>query len=325
MPRESHYDLGYVAPEANWIPLRLIVPKEVAQHLQDRIARREIGPNEVDAFLRWARSKPLCPPDEDWYKRFSAFTLVGRGDLPLSVLLAKQKPGGVRLGRLYSKLLKTAAVSLNNPAAQKAAAFLEKHGFEFVSSGSRGYNWNHYSDKGGHLDCDCIVKIIGTGQGPVPAFDPAVQPKYRYTWEIYDPDGYKLTPGEGTWASFCVAVMTALEKLGPKTSSERPPPITFEKMKAYLQKHGYQAEDVETGTEDKYVVYNLPDDNTILTLNEVDFGNTFEDVAFQIFEDGSEFPTAEGKTYAELIAYLTEHFGDRTKTSALEAPPMPSW
>jgi hypothetical protein len=324
MPKGRHheiYDLGYVAPEADWIPLKLIVPREVAQHLKDRIASREIGPKEVEFFLCWARSKPLCPPDEEWYKRFSSFTIVGRGDLPLSVLRANQKPAGIRLGKLSSKMLsgKTAAIALNDPAVQKAAAFLEKHGFEFSRGDfSRSASWKHYSDNAGHLDCDCIVMIVGTFPGSVPAFDLNAQPKYRYTWEIYEPyNGYKLTAHRGTWAEFCVSVTTALEKLGPKTAAERPAPITFEKMKAYLQKHGWQPSEIETGGEGSYEIYELPDD-TSLVLNEIGADTAASDIAFQIFGDGEELPSHEGKTYAELIGYLSEHFGDR-KTSGMKS------
>jgi hypothetical protein len=89
-----------------------------------------------------------------------------------------------------------------------------------------------------------------------------------------------------------------------KKGMSRDPQMTLEKIKAYLRKRGYEELRTDLPT------FLLPHNQTVV-LNEADRDDEDEgeDRTFVVFDDEGEEITS-GVTYAQLIVYITENFGD---------------
>lgn len=66
------------------------------QHLLRRLREREITLGDLETLLLWLDTKPEVP-DGEWYKRFSRFTVCGKGSLVRTFLTARQTPVGVEV------------------------------------------------------------------------------------------------------------------------------------------------------------------------------------------------------------------------------------
>jgi hypothetical protein len=69
------------------------VPPALFQHLLDRVQSRKIPASQLELLAKWLDSEPEVPMGQ-WYKRFSAMTVCGEGELIKSILLPTQAPKG---------------------------------------------------------------------------------------------------------------------------------------------------------------------------------------------------------------------------------------
>ena len=65
------------------------LPPALLQHLLDRIQSRKIPASQLELLAKWLDAEPDVP-DGDWYRRFSAMTVCGKGDLIKTFLLPGQ-------------------------------------------------------------------------------------------------------------------------------------------------------------------------------------------------------------------------------------------
>lgn len=72
------------------------LPPALFQHLLDRIQSRKIPATQVDLLAKWLDAEPEVPQGQ-WYKRFSAMTVCGEGELIKTFLLPGQSPKGERV------------------------------------------------------------------------------------------------------------------------------------------------------------------------------------------------------------------------------------
>jgi hypothetical protein len=72
------------------------LPPALFQHLLDRIQSRKIPATQLGLLARWLDTEPDVP-DGEWYKRFSAMTGCGNGELIKTFLLPGQAPKGKRV------------------------------------------------------------------------------------------------------------------------------------------------------------------------------------------------------------------------------------
>jgi hypothetical protein len=63
------------------------------QHLLDRVQSRKIPASQLELVAKWLDREPEVP-DGQWYKRFSAMTVCGEGELIKTLLLPGQAPKG---------------------------------------------------------------------------------------------------------------------------------------------------------------------------------------------------------------------------------------
>lgn len=99
MPRDAHL-----------VPIELDAtrwPREIFDHISLRVKERKLTMKDLGQIKTWTYARPHARPDEDWYKVFSNFTLVGHGQFPTSVLTNGMHPKGRKLA-FQSKLLKPA-------------------------------------------------------------------------------------------------------------------------------------------------------------------------------------------------------------------------
>jgi len=61
------------------------LPRELWQHLLERVQEREISLADLEHLREWVKSEPFAP-DGDWYKDFGSFKLCGSGEYPRTVL-----------------------------------------------------------------------------------------------------------------------------------------------------------------------------------------------------------------------------------------------
>ena len=72
------------------------LPPALFQHLLDRIQSRKIPATQLELLAKWLDTEPDVPPSQ-WYKRFSAMTVCGDGDLIKTFLLPGQSAKGERI------------------------------------------------------------------------------------------------------------------------------------------------------------------------------------------------------------------------------------
>jgi hypothetical protein len=72
------------------------LPPALFQHLLDRIQSRKIPATQLELLATWLDTEPDVPEGE-WYKRFSAMTVCGDGELIKTFLLPGQAPKGKRV------------------------------------------------------------------------------------------------------------------------------------------------------------------------------------------------------------------------------------
>ena len=72
------------------------LPLAVREHLRERVRTRGISPSDLQKLLTWQRSNPIVPEGR-WVKDFGSFKLVGKGNVPLTILSADQAATGERV------------------------------------------------------------------------------------------------------------------------------------------------------------------------------------------------------------------------------------
>lgn len=89
------------------IPINLLPaqwPERNRSHILQRIQERKITMTDLGLIRQWGYGRPHARPNEDWFKQFPNFTLVGHGEFPTSVLTPGMHPKGRKLA-FRSKLL----------------------------------------------------------------------------------------------------------------------------------------------------------------------------------------------------------------------------
>jgi hypothetical protein len=72
------------------------LPPALLHHLLDRIQSRKIPASQLELLAKWLDTEPDVP-DGEWYKRFSAMTVCGQGELVKTFLLPGQAAKGQRV------------------------------------------------------------------------------------------------------------------------------------------------------------------------------------------------------------------------------------
>jgi hypothetical protein len=72
------------------------LPPALLQHLLERIRSRTIPATRLELLATWLDTEPDVPEGE-WYKRFSAMTVCGEGELIKTFLLPGRAPKGRRV------------------------------------------------------------------------------------------------------------------------------------------------------------------------------------------------------------------------------------
>ena len=75
---------------------RQSLPPALFRHLLERIQSRKIPATRLEWLATWLDTEPDVPEGE-WYKRFSAMTVCGEGELIKTFLLPGQAPKGKRV------------------------------------------------------------------------------------------------------------------------------------------------------------------------------------------------------------------------------------
>jgi hypothetical protein len=75
---------------------RQSLPPALLQHLLERIQSRKIPASQLELLAKWLDTEPDVP-DGEWYRRFSAMTVCGQGDLVKTFLLPGQAAKGQRV------------------------------------------------------------------------------------------------------------------------------------------------------------------------------------------------------------------------------------
>jgi hypothetical protein len=71
-------------------------PPALFHHLLDRVQSRKIPPAQLELLAKWLDGEPEVL-EGLWYKRFSAMTVCGEGELIKTFLLPGQAPKGQRV------------------------------------------------------------------------------------------------------------------------------------------------------------------------------------------------------------------------------------
>lgn len=74
----------------------LSTPRQVQDHLMDRLRVREITAQDLRALLAWINADPQVP-EGGWCKDFGSFKLVGGGKYPKTFLSKEQPCYGARI------------------------------------------------------------------------------------------------------------------------------------------------------------------------------------------------------------------------------------
>jgi hypothetical protein len=72
------------------------LPREVLNHLLDRIHEREIPVEELRLLADWLDREPEVPAGQ-WFKRFPGMLVCGEGELVKTILRPGQLPTGTEL------------------------------------------------------------------------------------------------------------------------------------------------------------------------------------------------------------------------------------
>jgi len=72
------------------------VPRALFAHLLQRIHERHIDADALKSLAAWLDTNPEVPED-DWYKRFPAMIVCGKGSLVRTFLTPTQSPIGKEL------------------------------------------------------------------------------------------------------------------------------------------------------------------------------------------------------------------------------------
>jgi hypothetical protein len=65
------------------------LPPALLEHLLLRVQQRGISADDLMTLLAWIEKNPTVPK-EDWFKRFTGFTICGRGALIKTFLSSDQ-------------------------------------------------------------------------------------------------------------------------------------------------------------------------------------------------------------------------------------------
>jgi hypothetical protein len=76
--------------------LRRNLPRQLYEHLLDRIQQRQITGKELTLMLRWLDAEPEVPAGS-WFKRFPGMIVCGDGELVKTFLQPDQTPFGTEL------------------------------------------------------------------------------------------------------------------------------------------------------------------------------------------------------------------------------------
>jgi hypothetical protein len=72
------------------------LPKNVRQHLVERMRDREISLSDLNLLRLWIEAQPDVP-EGDWYKDFGSFKICGAGSFPKTFLSRGQAAKGESL------------------------------------------------------------------------------------------------------------------------------------------------------------------------------------------------------------------------------------
>ncbi|MEX1118455.1 MAG: hypothetical protein WEB60_06630 [Terrimicrobiaceae bacterium] len=72
------------------------VPPSLLNHLLERIRERDILPEQLGLLVEWLDQNPEVPSGK-WFKRFSAMTVCGEGELIKTILRPEQAPIGEKV------------------------------------------------------------------------------------------------------------------------------------------------------------------------------------------------------------------------------------
>ena len=72
------------------------LPPALFQHLLERIQSRKIPATQLALLATWLDTEPDVP-EGAWYKRFSAMTVCGEGELIKTLFLPGHAPKGKRV------------------------------------------------------------------------------------------------------------------------------------------------------------------------------------------------------------------------------------
>ena len=79
-------------PKIRWTDLLPVL----RQHLFDRVADRQISPEDLYKLKLWRETEPEAP-DGPWYKDFGSFKICREGEFPKTFLLKGQAAKGKAL------------------------------------------------------------------------------------------------------------------------------------------------------------------------------------------------------------------------------------
>lgn len=75
---------------------RRSLPRDLFQHLLDRLRDRNIRADQLRALAEWLDANPEVP-DGAWFKRFADMIVCGEGELVKTFLVRGQVPFGTEI------------------------------------------------------------------------------------------------------------------------------------------------------------------------------------------------------------------------------------
>ena len=73
--------------------LRRNLPRQLYEHLLERIQQRQISGTQLSLLIEWLDTQPEVPSGK-WFKRFSGMIMCGEGELVKTLLMPGQIPFG---------------------------------------------------------------------------------------------------------------------------------------------------------------------------------------------------------------------------------------
>src|ERR1022692_1166059 len=104
-------------PAIEWRAL----PRQVQDHLMDRLRVREISAQDLRALLSWINADPQVP-EGAWCKDFGSFKLVGEGKNPKTFLSKDSRVTGPRSEPRDQAAPSRAATSTSAASASRRSA-----------------------------------------------------------------------------------------------------------------------------------------------------------------------------------------------------------